>query len=112
MPGVVSSPGGQNHQRLRTISMPPTPRQKPSGLSQRRAQAAGLRFPIARVLVVISLAVGHGVGGRVRAVSRRGTGELHCSARSSVKFQPCDIALADRGFFGAFWSIAAWQSRT
>lgn len=92
-----------------TVSMPDTPANQKI-YPQQRAQAAGLGFPIARILVVFSLAVGTVLEAALGPYQGKETGELALLRQIIGQFQPGDIALADR-LFGTYWSIAAWQRR-
>jgi hypothetical protein len=92
-----------------TVSMPDTPANQKT-YPQQRAQAPGLGFPIARILVVFSLAVGTVLEAALGPYQGKETGELALLRQIIGQFQPGDIALADR-LFGTYWSIAAWQRR-
>ena len=75
----------------------------------RRSQKPGLGFPIARILVVFSLAVGTVLEAAVGPYQGKETSELALLRQISGQFQPGDIALADR-FFCSYWVIAALQA--
>jgi Transposase DDE domain len=92
-----------------TVSMPDTPANQ-AAYPQQKAQAPGLGFPIARILVVFSLAVGTVLEAVLGPYQGKETGELALLRQVLGQFQPGDIALADR-LFGTYWAIAAWQSR-
>jgi Transposase DDE domain len=92
-----------------TISMPDTPANQ-AAYPQQKAQAPGLGFPIARILVVFSLAVGTVLEAALGPYQGKETGELALLRQIIGPFQPGDIALADR-LFGTYWAIAAWQGR-
>lgn len=77
---------------------------------QSDTQAPGLGFPIARILVVFSLAVATVLDAAVGPYQGKGTSELALLRRIIGQFQPGDIVLADR-FFCSFWLIAALQAR-
>ena len=92
-----------------TVSMPDT-KANQAAYPQQKAQAPGLGFPIARILVVFSLAVGTVLEAVLGPYQGKETGELALLRQVMGQFQPGDIALADR-LFGTYWAIAAWQSR-
>ena len=92
-----------------TVSMPDT-KANQAAYPQQKAQAPGLGFPIARILVVFSLAVGTVLEAVLGPYQGKETGELALLRQVMGQFQPGDIALADR-LFGTYWAIAAWQSQ-
>ncbi len=92
-----------------TVSMPDSTANQ-AAYPQQKAQAPGLGFPIARILVVFSLAVGTVLEAALGPYHGKETGELALLRQIIGEFQPGDIALADR-LFSTYWSIAAWQSR-
>jgi hypothetical protein len=92
-----------------TVSLPDTPANQ-AAYPQQKAQAPGLGFPIARILVVFSLAVGTVLDAVLGPYQGKETGELALLRQILGQFQPGDIALADR-LFGTYWAIAAWQRR-
>jgi Transposase DDE domain len=92
-----------------TVSMPDTTANQ-AAYPQQKAQAPGLGFPIARILVVFSLAVGTVLEAALGPYQGKETGELALLRQIIGQFQPGDIALADR-LFGTYWTIAAWQCR-
>jgi hypothetical protein len=92
-----------------TMTMPDTPGNQ-AAYPQLDSQAPGLGFPIARLLVVFSLAVGTVLEAALGPYQGKQTGELALLRQVLDQFQPGDIALADR-FFGSYWMIAALQAR-
>jgi len=92
-----------------SVVMPDTPRNQ-RAYPQADTQAPGLGFPIARILVVFSLAVGTVLEATVGPYQGKQTSELALLRQIISQFQPGDIALADR-FFCSYWVIAALQPR-
>ena len=92
-----------------TAVMPDTPENQ-AAYPQAKTQAAGLGFPIARILVVFSLAVGTVLEAAIGPYQGKQTSELALLRQVIRQFQPGDIALADR-FFCSYWVIAALQDR-
>lgn len=92
-----------------TVLMPDTAANQ-AAYPQSRSQAPGLGFPIARILVVFSLAVGAVLEAAVGPYQGKQTSELALLRQVVAEFQPGDIALADR-FFCSYWALAAWQRR-
>lgn len=92
-----------------TVLMPDTPRNQ-AAYPQPRSQAPGLGFPILRILVIFSLAVGTVLEAAVGPYRGNQTSELALLRTVLDQFRPGDIALADR-FFCSYWVIAALQAR-
>jgi hypothetical protein len=92
-----------------TVIMPDTPRNQ-AAYPQPRSQAPGLGFPIARILVVFSLAVGTVLEAAVGPYQGKQTSELALMRTVIDQFRPGDIVLADR-FFCSYWVIAALRAR-
>jgi hypothetical protein len=92
-----------------SVVMPDTPENQAT-YPQPNSQAPGLGFPIARILVVFSLAVGTVLEAAVGPYQGKQTSELALLRQVVGQFQPGDIALADR-FFCSYWVIAALQAR-
>ena len=92
-----------------TVLMPDTPANQ-AAYPQSKSQAPGLGFPIARLLVVFSLAVGTVLEAALGPYQGKQTSELALLRQINAQFQPGDIALADR-FFCSYWVIAALQRR-
>lgn len=89
--------------------MPDTPENQ-AAYPQLDSQAPGVGFPIARLLVVFSLAVGTVLEAALGPYQGKQTSELALLRQVLDQFQPGDIVLADR-FFGSYWVIAALQAR-
>jgi Transposase DDE domain len=92
-----------------TVTMPDTPENR-AAYPQLETQAPGLGFPIARILVVFSLAVGTALEAAIGPYQGKQTSELALLRLVIGQFQAGDIVLADR-FFGSYWVIAALQAR-
>jgi Transposase DDE domain len=92
-----------------TVIMPDTPENQ-AVYPQPKCQAPGVGFPILRLLVVFSLAVGTVLEAAVGPYQGKQTSELALLRRIVAEFQPGDIFLADR-FFCSYWVIAALQAR-
>jgi hypothetical protein len=90
-----------------TVSMPDT-KANQAAYPQQKAQAPGLGFPIARIVVIFSLAVGTVLEAALGPYQGKETSELALLRQVMAQFRPGDIALVDR-FLGSYWSIAAWQ---
>jgi putative transposase len=88
-----------------TVSMPDTPENQ-AAYPQPTTQKPGVGFPIARLLVVFSLAVGTVLEAAVGPYQGKQTSELALLRMVIDQFQPGDIFLADR-FFCSYWVIAA-----
>jgi hypothetical protein len=92
-----------------TVVMPDTaPNQE--AYPQPSSQAPGLGFPIARLLVVFSLAVGTVLEAAMGRYQGKQTSELALLRMVIDQFQPGDIVVADR-FFCSYWVIAALRAR-
>jgi len=89
--------------------MPDTPANQ-KAYPQPSSQKPGLGFPIARILVVFSLAVGTVLEATIGPYQGKQTSELALLRMVIDQFQPGDIFLADR-FFCSYWVIAALQAR-
>jgi hypothetical protein len=92
-----------------TVVMPDTDANQ-AEYPQSRSQKPGLGFPIARILLVISLAVGTVLEAAVGPHKGKETSELGLLRQISGVLQPGDIALGDR-FFGSYWVIVDAQAR-
>jgi Transposase DDE domain len=92
-----------------TVLMPDTP-QNQAAYPQLDSQAPGLGFPIARLLVVFSLAVGTVLEATMGPYQGKQTGEQALLRQLLDRFQPGEIVLADR-FHCSYWAIAALQAR-
>jgi hypothetical protein len=92
-----------------TVVMPDTPKNQ-AAYPQSSSQKPGLGFPIARILVVFSLAVGTVLEAAIGPYQGKQTSELALLRMVIDQFQPGDIVLADR-FFCSYWVIAAFKAR-
>jgi hypothetical protein len=92
-----------------TVIMPDTEANQ-AEYPQSRSQKPGLGFPIARILVIISLAVGTVLDAALGPYRGKETSELGLYRQINGQLQPGDIALADR-FFCNYWVIADSQRR-
>jgi hypothetical protein len=92
-----------------TVTMPDTPENQ-AAYPQLTSQAAGLGFPIARLLVVFSLAVGTVLRAAIGPYQGKQTNEQALLRQLLDHFRPGDIVLADR-FHCSYWAIAALQAR-
>jgi len=92
-----------------TVIMPDTPENQ-AAYPQAKTQAPGVGFPIARILVVFSLAVGTVLEAAMGPYQGKQTSELALLRQIIDQFQCGDIALADR-FFCSYWVLAALQTR-
>ncbi len=92
-----------------TVTMPDTPENQ-AAYPQLGSQAPGAGFPIARLLVVFSLAVGTVLEAALGPYQGKQTGEQALLRRVLDHFRPGDIVLADR-FHCSYWAIAALQAR-
>jgi hypothetical protein len=89
--------------------MPDTPRNQ-AVYPQQKNQAPGLGFPIARILVVFSLAVGTVLDAAMGPYHGKQTSELALLRLTTGQFQAGDIFLADC-FYCSYWLIAALKAR-
>jgi Transposase DDE domain len=92
-----------------TVVMPDTEANQ-AEYPQSRSQKPGLGFPIARILLVISLAVGTVLEAAMGPYQGKQASELGLLRQISGQLQPGDIALADR-FFCSYWVITDSQAR-
>jgi len=75
-----------------------------------RGLVAGTSFPIVRILVLFSLAVGGVLDGVLSPYQGKGTGETAMLRTLADHFEPDDVLLGDR-YFSGFWDMAWWQQR-
>jgi hypothetical protein len=92
-----------------TVSMPDTAANQ-AAYPQPKTQAPGVGFPIARLLVVFSLAVGTVLEAAIGPYLGKQTSELALLRQVIDEFRRGDIALADR-FFCSYWTLADWRAR-
>lgn len=87
-----------------TFMMPDTIKNQ-NEYPQNPAQKPGLGFPIARVVVVLSLATACVVDVAIGKYKGKATGETALLRQILGCFNPGDVAVADR-FYGNYWVIA------
>jgi hypothetical protein len=84
-----------------TVTMPDT-RENQAEYPQAKSQLPGCGLPIARILVVFSLAVGTVLESVIGHYKGKGTGETAMLRSISHALQPGDLLLGDRAFAGWF----------
>jgi putative transposase len=70
----------------------------------------GCSYPIVRILLVFSFAVGTVLEGVLAPYRGKGTGETGLLRSLADRFEPGDVILGDR-YFAGWWDIAFWQRR-
>ncbi len=84
--------------------MPDTPRNQ-KAFPQHTAQQAGIGFPIARVVGVLSLATGCLLAAAIGPFAGKETGETALLRRLLGFFRKGDVVVADR-YFCCYWLVA------
>jgi DDE family transposase len=92
-----------------TVSMPDTPANQ-QVFPQSRAQKAGVGFPLARMVVLFSLAVGTALDAAFGPYRGKQTGESALFRQLHERLEPGDILLADR-YFCSYWELALVRQR-
>ena len=92
-----------------TVSMPDTDANQEE-YPQADPERPGLGFPIARLLVIFSLAVGTALEAAIRPYHGKATGELAMFRELSESLQPNDIVLGDKGFC-SYCHVASLRGR-
>ncbi len=92
-----------------TVSLPDTPANQ-KAFPQSRAQKAGVGFPLARMVVLFSLAVGTALDAAFGPYRGKQTGELSLFRQLHDRLDAGDILLADRHFC-SFWELALVRER-
>ncbi len=92
-----------------TVSMPDTLANQ-QAFPQSRAQKAGVGFPLARMVVLFSLAVGTALDAAFGPYRGKQTGELSLFRQLHDRLEAGDILLADR-HFGSFWELVLVRER-
>ncbi len=92
-----------------TVSMPDTPENQ-AAYPQPKSQKPGLGFPLARLLVVFSLAVGTALDAALGRYQGKETGETALFRSLHDNLCERDIVLADR-YFCSYFEIALLQRR-
>jgi DDE family transposase/transposase IS4-like protein len=107
----ANSPSGWrwHHRRVRlvdgtTVSMPDTPANQ-QAYPQPRTQKPGLGFPIARLVVIFSLAVGTVLEAAMNPYKGKETGETALLRALLVQLQAEDVLVGDR-CYANYWLIA------
>jgi hypothetical protein len=92
-----------------TVSMPDT-EETQKAFPQARTQRPGVGFPIARLVVLFSLAVGTALDAALGRYQGKQTGETALFHTLHGNLEPRDLLLADR-YFGSYWEVALAQQR-
>jgi hypothetical protein len=92
-----------------TVSMPDSEANQ-KAYPQARTQKAGVGFPIARLVVVFSLAVGTVLDAALGRYQGKHTGETALWHSLQDAVEAGDLVLADR-YYGSFWELALTQQR-
>jgi putative transposase len=92
-----------------TVTMADT-RDNQRAYPQSRAQAEGVGFPIARIVVIFSLAVGVVIDAAIGPCKGKRTGENNLFRGLLEGFLPGEIALAD-SYYASFWDFALLLER-
>src|SRR5262245_14518152 len=92
-----------------TVSMPDSPANQ-KAFPQARTQKAGVGFPIARLVVLFSLAVGTVLDAALGRYQGKHTGETALWHRLQDNVEAGDLLLADR-YFGSYWELALTRQR-
>src|SRR6516162_7942820 len=91
------------------LSMPDTPANQKAYPKSKKLRP-GVGFPLLRLVVVFSLAVGTVLEAALGRRSGKGTGEQSLFRSLWEQFQPGDVLLADR-LYGDFFTLARAQAR-
>jgi hypothetical protein len=86
------------------ISMPDTEANQ-KAYPKSKKLAPGVGFPVLRLVVVFSLAVGTVLEAAMGAFQGKGTGELSLFRQLAEQFERGDIVLGDR-LYGTYWNVA------
>jgi hypothetical protein len=92
-----------------TVSMPDTAANQ-KAFPQPRTQRPGVGFPIARLVVLFSLAVGTALDAALGRYQGKQTGETALFHTLHGNLEAGDLLLADR-YFGSYWEIALARQR-
>jgi len=92
-----------------TITMADTPANQKQ-YPQARTQAPGVGFPIARIVVVFSLAVGTVIDAAMGPYKGKRTGENNLFRSLLRCFLPGEVMLAD-SYYASFWDFALLRAR-
>jgi|SoiMethySBSTD1v2_1073268.scaffolds.fasta_scaffold384953_2 Transposase DDE domain len=91
------------------LSMPDTPANQKE-YPQPNSQKPGVGFPLLRLVVIFSLAVGTVLEAAFAPYRGKGTGELSLFRTLSQQLQPGDVLLGDR-IFCTYWEVTATVAR-
>jgi len=92
-----------------TVTMADTPENQ-CAYPQARTQAPGVGFPIARIVVIFSLAVGAVIDAAIGPYQGKRTGENNLFRGLLGCFLPGEIALAD-SYYASFWDFTLLAER-
>ncbi len=92
-----------------TVSMPDTPANQQE-YPQNPAQEPGLGFPLARVVVVFSLACGAVLDAAIGRYQGKKTGENTLLRTLAAALEPGDVLLGDR-YYAGYFDLALWHAR-
>ncbi|MGH7169642.1 MAG: IS4 family transposase [Gemmataceae bacterium] len=92
-----------------TVSMPDRPAHQ-KAYPQSRTQKAGVGVPIARMVVLFSLAVGTVLDAALGRYQGKHTGETALWHSLYGNLEPDDLLLADR-YYGSYWELALTRQR-
>jgi hypothetical protein len=92
-----------------TVSMPDTAANQKE-FPQSRSQKPGVGFPIARLVVLFSLAVGTALDAALGRYRGKQTGETALFHTLHAHLEPGDVLRADR-YYGSYWEIALARGR-
>lgn len=92
-----------------TLKIADTPENRKEYPLQKRLKP-GLHYPVVRVLVVFSLAVGTVLDAAISPYKGKGTGETAMLRAMANFFNAGDILLGDR-YYSGYWDIAFWLAR-
>jgi Transposase DDE domain len=92
-----------------TVSMPDSPANQ-AAYPQNPAQEPGLGFPLARLVVVFSLACGSVLDAALGRYQGKQTGENALFRTLHDTLEPDDVVLADR-YYGGYFDLALLQQR-
>lgn len=92
-----------------TVSMPDSPANQ-KAYPQAGTQKAGVGFPIARMVVLFSLAVGTVLDAALGRYQGKQSGETALWHSLQDNLEPGDLLLADR-YYGSYWELALTRQR-
>jgi len=92
-----------------TVSMPDTPENQ-EAYPQSSGQQPGLGFPLARVVVVFSLACGAVLDAAIGRYQGKKTGENTLLRELTATLVAGDVLLADR-YYAGYFDLALWHAR-